>query len=204
MKKLLVCILFLMNITLAKTVEDYVQELRNLTQEQYLILAQTYMYGKRSDLAITLTAIVWKESSFGKHLANSKDGKYGSFGLGQILLETAMARHGYKTDSQRRKLKYRLMTDSLFNLKQAVIELKYWKKIYKDRKDWDWLRKMIASYNTGWKGRNSIKGKKYSDDVNLRMRALRVFFQTTKEFKNTAAKEHLIEVQNDVRNKKRK
>lgn len=203
MKRILVVLMLLLTVTLSgKTVDDYVRELKQLNKQQYLILSLAYSIGRKSDLELTLTAIVWKESSFGKQIANTKDGKYGSFGVGQILLETAMSRNGYKSNDERLKLKMQLLTDNVFNLEQAVKELLYWKSIYKDRMNhYDWLRLTVASYNAGWRTVKSPKGKRYADDVMLRIKAIRKFFLTSKTFPEKLSREHLLTIQKDVKKK---
>lgn len=203
MMRLLLIFTTLLTFTLSgKTVDDYVQELRGLDKKQYILLALAYNTGKKHDFELTLTAIVWKESSFGKQIANTRDGKHGSFGIGQILLDTAMVRNGYKTERQRVNLKMKLLTDNIFNLEQAIKELEYWKSIYKDRNQhYDWLRLTVASYNAGWKTVRSPKGKQYADDVMLRIKAIKRYFLTTKKFNDKVSREHLKSIQDDVKRK---
>ena len=69
----------------------YREELRNLTPRQYAVLMHSLEAGRSEDLGLTLAAIAWKESSFGKEKSNPGDGKHGSYGSHQILLTSAAA-----------------------------------------------------------------------------------------------------------------
>lgn len=200
MKKIFVLFFFFVTLLYGNKVDDYVKELRNLDKNQSMNLVMSYWVGKPNDFALTLMAIVWKESNFGKYQSNTRDGKYGSFGLGQILLETAMARMNVKSDKDRRALKMKLLTDNAFNLRLAMKELMYWKNIHKVKKKRKyWLTCTIASYNAGWKSVYSEKGKAYSKDVLIRIKALKKFFKTTKTFKHKVTVEHMKEIQSDIR-----
>lgn len=199
--KLIILIISIVTIE-AKSVESYYEDLTKITRNQSFLLAAAYYSGRNDDLGLTLAAIIWKESSFGVKMTNSKDGKFGSFGVAQILLETAMVRNNVKTKKQRRELKLRLISDVSFNLEQAILELKYWKKQYKDiRKNRYWFSMMLASYNAGWRSYNHPKGKAYSDDVKKRIKALKLYFKRTTKF-DKVAKEHLLDIQRELREKK--
>lgn len=149
---------------------SYIKELDKMSETQASYLVASYYAGDKIGMGLSLAGIVWKESNFGKYIVNSKDGKYGSFGLAQILLTTAMKRNNVKGKQAREELKLRLMTDHAFNLKQAVNELRYWKEYYTGKTKYVTLR-TVASYNAGWKG-YSGKGKEYSNDVKIRRLAI--------------------------------
>lgn len=174
-KRFRVLLLFLLfTIGYSETKESlYLKELNSMSQAQASFLVASYYAGDKIDMGLTLAGIVWKESNFGKYIVNSKDGKYGSFGLAQILLQTAMSRNNIKTPEEREALKLRLITDHSFNLDQAVTELGYWKKYYTGKTKFLTLR-VVASYNNGWKGYKG-KGKEYSDDVRLRRKVLLIW-----------------------------
>lgn len=201
MKKLLL-ILFLFSFSLSKSVDDYVNDLKNLDKNQSMTMVASYWAGSKEEFGLTLMAIVWKESSFGKNIANSKDGKYGSFGVGQILLETAMARLNKKGSKARKEMKMKLLTDMAFNLNLAVQELVYWRNHHKDKKKRKyWLSCVIASYNAGWKSLNSKKGMEYSKDVLIRVKALKKYFRNLTTYKYKVTEEHLKDIQADMKNK---
>lgn len=202
MRKLLIFYFSFVMFLFSSTVDKYVKELHQLTKEQSNIMALSYWAGKPDNFGLTLMAIVWKESSFGVHTSNSKDGGYGSFGIAQILLETAMRR--LHVDIRNRKsLKLKLLTDPVFNLHLAIQELNYWKRIYKhERKSKFWYTLTLASYNAGWKNVTNPKGKAYAEDVINRIRALRKYFQYTKVFNHKVSREHLKDIQEDLRRSK--
>lgn len=182
------------------TVEGYVKELRNMSEEKFSYLVIAYYIGVKYDLGLTLPAIIWKESSFGRFTVNKKDGKYGSFGVGQILLETAMNRNKHLKLS-REELRIKLITDHKFNIEQALAELLFWKKHYKDKMGYKyWFTQMVSSYNAGWKGYKSKQGKEYAEDIKLKIKALKVYFQTTKNFPNLTEK-HMLAIQKELRSK---
>lgn len=161
-------------------VKSYAKVLSHLTTEQYINMVLAYSIGKEHNMGLLLTAIVWKESSFGKFMVNSRDGQHGSFGLGQILLDTSMARHNVRTKSGKARLKLKLLTDHDFNLNEAVTEIKFWKNYHKNKmKRSKWRLYTVASYNTGKKSYNSSRGKKYANDVAVRIEALKLFFSNS-------------------------
>lgn len=187
MRKILIIMMIFTSITLGatKSVYRYVQELKGLTEQQALVLVFAFESGVREDLSLTLASIVWKESSFGQNTINDNDGKYGSFGLAQILLSTSASRHNVKTKRGLKRLRLKLLNDHNFNLSEAVAELTYWRKVYKNNGSKYWFTLMLASYNAGWKGIRSSKGKAYAQDVLQRIKALKAFFSDERNFKNS-------------------
>lgn len=183
MKKVLLLLLFLFTSLLAeteqmKTVKLYSRLFGKLSVEQKMIFIASYKSGAKEGLGITQAAIVWKESTYGKHLINDKDGQFGSFGIGQILLTTSMLRHNVTSIKDRIKLREKLLTDNTFNLKEGLEELKYWRKVHRDiYKRKQWLKWTIASYNNGNKSYETKKGQKYANDVMLRMEAIKHYFK---------------------------
>lgn len=161
-----------------KQVEYYSRLFGKLSLEQKMIFIASYKSGAKEGLAITQSAIVWKESTFGKHLINDKDGQFGSFGIGQILLTTSMLRHNVTSYRDRIRLREKLLTDNNFNLQEGLKELTYWRNVHQNIfKRKNWLRWTVASYNNGHKSYSTEKGKKYADDVFLRMRAIQHYFK---------------------------
>lgn len=199
--KFIILVFFVVSLE-AKSVEGYYKDLTKISRNQSFLLAASYYSGRHDDLGLTLAAIVWKESSFGVKITNSRDGKFGSFGVAQILLETAMVRNNIKTKKGRKELKLRLISDVQFNLQQARLELKFWRKQYRDiRKNKYWFSLMLASYNAGWKNYGNPKGKAYAEDVKKRIQALKLYFKRTEKF-DKVAKEHLLDIQRDLKNNK--
>ena len=114
---------------------------------------------------ILLSAIAWKESTFGLNKSNPKDGKLGSYGSHQILLTTSKKRVPHMSLAE---LKQKLITDERKSMKLANDELAYWTEYYKkDTKltDDQKIIKSIASYNAGFKADKIQAGKNYVIDV---------------------------------------
>lgn len=110
------------------------QECRKYTEEQISALVLSYNVGKPHDLSYTLMAIVERESFVGSHVirVNSKDGKYGSYGISHINLETAMWLEGVGNQWEARaEVAPRLIVDDLYSLNLS-------------------LRKLETNANLGW------------------------------------------------------
>ena len=169
-----------------KKVREYANVFSKLTVDQKMYFVAAYSMGRQANMGITQAAIVWKESHYGKSLINDKDGLYGSYGLGQILLTTSMSRNNVKSAKDRQELRRKLITDHVFNLEEGLHELVSWKKVHKDKlKRKDWLIWTIASYNNGHKSYTDAKGKKYADDVRYRIEAIKLYFYEFKGYKNS-------------------
>lgn len=107
---------------------------RDYTPEQMGALALAYSVGKPYDLSYTLMAIVERESFVGNHIirVNAKDGKYGSYGISHINLETAMWLEGVENQwKARAEIAPRLIVDDLYSLNLS-------------------LRKLETNANLGW------------------------------------------------------
>lgn len=156
----------------------YREELRNLTPRQYAVLMHSLEAGRSEDLGLTLAAIAWKESSFGKEKSNPGDGKHGSYGSHQILLTSAAAHLrnqgivnvNLKNSEQKDIMIHYLTKDEDVSIRFAIEELKYWQKKHKGN-----YRKMLASYNAGHAGLSSPAGAKYAKDVAYRVCLLEEF-----------------------------
>ena len=80
----------------------------HFTEEQSYILRTAYAYGSQpneylnnkfgSHVGHTLAAIVWRESFVGRHVVryNTKDGDYGSWGVGHVQFTTYLHMKGYE------------------------------------------------------------------------------------------------------------
>lgn len=139
------------------------QELEGINEKQKEILINSLKYGKEYDLSLTLAAIAWQESGFGKRVKNSKDGKYGSFCTYQILVQTAAKRNNLDI----KLVKDKLLNDFEFCKNNAIEELLYWKNRWKGD-----YPKMIASYNAGYKSLNNPNGMKYYRAIAYKVLAL--------------------------------
>jgi len=136
-----------------------------LTKKDLKTLKMIKKQGQRYGLSYSLMAIAIKESSIGRYLINvdSKD-----YGLYQANIKTVIKRHNAKNTSwNRNKYATRLITDFKFATKNAIAELRYWKKVHKN----DW-KKVWGSYNGGWKY-NSKRARKYSREIASIIRKLK-------------------------------
>lgn len=148
--------------------KGYEKELERLSDAQLETLVTSLRVGKDYKMDFILAAIAWKETNFGKIRVNEKDGKFGSYGPHQILLDTFMLRYTHLCDMLGEKaIKHMLTYSDTINAKMAMEELAYWHKRHKGN-----LTKMLASYNAGNKGINSPRGLAYSKDVQARAKAL--------------------------------
>ena len=155
----------------------YREELRNLTPRQYAVLMHSLEAGRSEDLGLTLAAIAWKESSFGKEKSNPGDGKHGSYGSHQILLTSAAAHLRNQgivnvnlNGEQKDIMIHYLVKNEEVSIRFALEELRYWQKKHKGN-----YRKMLASYNAGNVSLASPAGAKYARDVAYRVRLLEEF-----------------------------
>ena len=136
-----------------------------LSKEDIKMLKQIKQQGAKYGLSYSLMAIAIKESSLGKYLVNvnSKD-----FGLYQANIKTVINRHKVRDTSwNRNKLAMKLISDFEFATKNAIAELKYWRKVHKN----NW-RRIWSSYNGGW-SYNSKRARKYSREIASIIRKLR-------------------------------
>lgn len=154
----------------ATTVEKYHSELQKLDYQQKVDMMFAYAMGIDDDLGLVLAAIAWKESNFGEVPVNVSDGKYGSYSMFHILLDYAAIRHSAKSNYAKNQLASKLLQDKKFAAREAIGTLKYFKKKGCE------LKCQIASYNAGGKGLSNPKGKKYAEDILMRMRALHKHF----------------------------
>ena len=112
------------------------------TGEQQYVLDLAYMVGKEYDLGYTLAAIVKQESFVGENVIriNNNDGKYGSYGVTHINLETGMYFTGITNSwKARANLAPRLIFDD-----EYALELGLTKLLSKKNLGWN---NMVRSYN---------------------------------------------------------
>lgn len=98
----------------------------SFTPEQTRLINLAASYGEPYDYKKTLAAIVVQESFVGEYVVrvNSGDGKYGSYGVTHILLESAMWLEGEDSSwKAKSKIVPRLINDDLYALQLAVKKL---------------------------------------------------------------------------------
>lgn len=122
------------------------------TDEQLSLLHLAYITGQPYDLGLTLAAIVKQESFVGNHVirVNSKDGKYGSYGVSHINLETAMYFEGTTNSWEARaNIAPKLMTDDMYSLELSLIKLNSVSHLsWKDQ---------VRSYNGGVRDKRTLE-----------------------------------------------
>ncbi|MBU3014685.1 lytic transglycosylase domain-containing protein [Poseidonibacter lekithochrous] len=129
----------------------------NLTQNDIVILKKLKSLTDDKMMKYSLMAIAIKESSLGKYVINSKSEDYGLF---QANIKTVLKRQKVKDNSFNRSIyAQKLINDVGFATANAIIELKYWRKIHKG----NWF-KTWSSYNTGW-NYNTKVGINYATNV---------------------------------------
>lgn len=137
----------------------------HLTKKDIEMLKQIKEQGAKYGLGYSLMAIAIKESSIGRYVVNvdSKD-----FGLYQANIKTVLSRQNVKNTSwNRNRYAMKLINDFQFATKNAIEELKYWKKVHNN----DW-RKVWGSYNGGWQYK-SQRAQKYSREIASIIRKLK-------------------------------
>lgn len=141
-QKLSLIIALIMALTYGLSSDASAQECPTFTPEQDVLIRKAHAIGDWYDLGYTLAAITWKESIVGRYIVriNATDGKWGSYGVGNMLLTTAMELTG-EDNYWRAKatLAPKLINDDVEALKMS---LRYLNR----HRDLGW-REMIAKYN---------------------------------------------------------
>jgi hypothetical protein len=142
---------------------DYLKELKSLSVEQKKVMVQAYKIGQMFDLELTLIAITWKESDFGKYPLNLQSM---DCGVTQINIYWYLKNHKLKTNYYNKsKFCAKLIKDNRLALFSAIDILLHFKKVHKG----NW-RKMVGSYNGGNK-----PNMKYAKDIAKRIQAIKQF-----------------------------
>jgi len=173
MKLILILVLILVFIvtSLLANVDTSLHELQTLSPTQKQIMLKTFSKGKKYDLEYTLTAICWEESQFGKYLVNISDPSFGYFHNSIKTIQHRYRSNNWNTS----RLAERLIFDFDFGFEQALIELKFWQNVYKD-KPLSWSN-TVKSYNAGF---NNINGVRYLEQIKIKIKALRKYFELNK------------------------
>lgn len=138
------------------------QSCPTFTTEQDILIRKAHAIGNYADLGYTLAAIVWKESIVGSYIVriNASDGSLGSYGVGNMLLTTAMELLG-EDNHWRAKA---VLVPKLINddVEALILSLRYLER----HQELGW-RAMITKYNGA--GSDAIR---YQRDVVNRVKAL--------------------------------
>lgn len=141
----------------------------SLTQKDIIILKKIKSLEDEEMMKYSLMAIAIKESSLGKNQINRKSNDYGPF---QANIKTVLSRQKVEdTPENRLYFAQKLLTDVGFATANAVIELRYWKKVHKN----NWA-KIWASYNTGYKYKSNT-GVKYAQSIFEIIKKLKVEYR---------------------------
>jgi len=140
-----------------------------LTQKDIISLKKIKSLADEEMMQYSLMAIVIKESSLGKNQINNKSKDYGPF---QANIKTILSRQKVPdTLENRRYYANKLLNDIGFATANAIIELRYWKKVHKN----NWA-KVWASYNTGYKYKSNT-GYKYAQSIFEIIKKLKVEYR---------------------------
>jgi len=142
------------------------QECPVFTPEQNVLIHKAIAIGNSHNLGLTLAGIVWKESIVGQYIVriNATDGSWGSYGVGNMLLTTAMEMTG-EDNYWRAKA---VLAPTLIN--DDVTALRMSRDYLNRHADLGW-RGMIAKYN----GEGSA-AQAYMNDVVDRVVTIRECF----------------------------
>lgn len=132
----------------------------NLTKQQKEYAQLIYEVGYEHTLSLTLIAISWEESRLGLVQENRSDGKYGSYGLMHILLETYMNLYKIKnTPENRERVKENLKKYPNINIDAAITILYHFRDYFAPKNSNDIVHldeitriysSMIKAYNCGY------------------------------------------------------
>jgi len=185
MKILIFCLLISLNLsaykikysykTQVELTKRYKNEITHLSLNQYKVLLKTYAKAKPFDKSLTMCAIAWEESQFGKFPVNLSDP---SFGVFHNNLNSVMRRHHYKnTKWKRSRVAEALLLDYDFAFSESLSELELWQSYWKRRNVHDKWINMVRSYNTGssWTSK-----ERYIDRIILRVRVLKRYIKIHK------------------------
>ena len=147
-----------------------------LSSKQKQILFKTYAKGKQFNYGLTLTAIAWQESYFGKYPMNLSDP---SFGVFHINIKSISKRHNKHSKWSQSRLAERLLFDYDFCFAEALAELKYWENYWKSKGVSRVWSHTVSSYNGGYKW-NSKQAKLYLKAIKKKIRLLKKLLQKEK------------------------
>jgi len=158
------------NLLQADTVKQYLNELSHLNKPQQEVMFNTYKKAKEFDLQLTMTAIAWQESKFGKYKLNLNDPSCGVF----HVMPSTITKNKWKQS----RMCERLIADYDFSFSVALQRLKYFYNYWISKgcnKNTAWKRS-IMSYNAGYDYRH---GNKYYKQIVKRLKAINIWVNKT-------------------------
>lgn len=173
------------------TVDYYKHQFKFLSKKQINVMKKVWNKAKEFDLQYTMTAIAFKESSFGRALENDNDGRgtdLGSYGVFHNLVDSVYDRYMTKKPNSKIRqweiklyLAKRLRDDFDFSFTQALAELKYWENyaIAKGQRYSKW-KLMVMRYNGGTFGDKNVNSKIYYYEIINVIRAIKWFKKNKK------------------------
>ncbi len=161
MKKILFCLFIFTSLLYSNSL--------GLTSKDIISLKKIRSLANENMMKYSLMAIAIKESSLGKNQINHRTKDYGPF---QANIKTVLSRQKVAdTPENRAYYSNKLLTDVGFATANAIIELRYWKKVHKD----NWA-KVWASYNTGYRYKSNT-GYKYAQSIFKIIKKLKVEYR---------------------------
>ena len=176
--KLIIPLVFLLvffNINLFANTNKLMYELNHLSTSQYEVLLKTYAKGSAFNLELTMTAIAWQESYFGKWKINLADP---SFGVFHNLISSVMERHNLKGNWNRSRIAEKLLDDYDYSFAESLAELTFWRMYWKNKKIPRVWSHMVMSYNAG---SNYNNGKNYLKHIRFKIYALKKYIKQHKK-----------------------
>jgi len=141
-----ISLLFLL-LTATANAQSLSYQFNHLSAKQITVLKQACRQGIADNLCLSLAAIAWQESDFGKYNINLQDPSAGWY---HIRIRTALARitpHIRNTAFNRNRVAQWLINDPNLAGSLAIAELKYWLHYWHGNYFKAW-----GSYNGGYKG----------------------------------------------------
>lgn len=161
---LVVVLIAFSNLTYATPHQCPVLASEGLTEPQIKTLHKSYQAGKAKDMAYSLAAIAWKESSAGRYMINLQDPSAGPF---HITIDNAINYLKWDdTNFNRNRVAQMLIEDFHLSAEFAMINLQFWKDLHKD----NWFR-IWASYNAGYRWQN---GEDYAHDIARKVQKIKL------------------------------
>jgi hypothetical protein len=164
MKNLILATLLVVFSTSSQARQCPVLAYEGLTDNQMGVMYKAYQAGKEHDMAYSLAAIAWKESSAGKYMVNLQDPSAGAF---HITINNALVYLKWEdTNFNRNRAAQLLIEDFQLAANFAMINLQFWKDQYGS----NWT-KIWASYNAGYNWKNGVK---YSQDIARKIKKIKL------------------------------
>lgn len=134
------------------------------TDKQINVLHRAFQYGKKHNMAYSLAAIAWKESSAGVNLRNPRDPSAGVF---HVTVRNALHYAGWENTEPNQQVMYELLQlDFDTSANYAIKNLTFWRDAYKVgwKKTWQY-------YNGGRS--YSEASRKYAEDIAAKVRKIK-------------------------------